>query len=312
LTECDATAALDGITRVLEGLIPEFHLEYRCAIEQKELWFELRVHPLCRREGGALITHFDISRCRRAEQLAAKQQEELQQINKHIVLSDFTAAWVHELAQPLAAIRLNTQAAKQLLSNGRADHLPISDVLSDIMADSQRSAKLLQQLRTFLMKRPSRFKPVAVNQLIRRVAVLLREFALRRKVSISLQLGTALPLVWGERVQLQQVLVNLMINAFNSMRRSQIQGREVVITTHKTEAGQVAILVQDRGPDIPTGQLQRVFEPLLTTKPPGLVTGLAVCRLIVEAHRGEISVANDSEEGVIIRVLLPGCPPGPI
>jgi len=247
----------------------------------------------------------DITRCRRAEQLASRLGQNLEQINKQVVLSDFTAALAHELAQPLAAIRLNTQAVQQLLSKNQADNSPINGVLSNIVADSLLFSKLIEQLRGFLINGPPRFKALALNELIRRVAMFLSVLARKRKVRLSLQLGTALPPVWGDRVQLQQVFVNLMINAFDAVRGSPIHGREIVITTDTTEVGQVAILVRNHRPGVPKEQLPEAFEPFFTTMLPEFGTGLDLCRSIVEAHRGEISVANNSEEGVIIRVLLP-------
>lgn len=274
LSERDATAAMDGITRVLEGSIREFRLEYCCVIKPREHWFEMSVRPLCRPEGGAIITHLDIGRRRHAEQRAERLNQHLLELNKEAVLSQLAARFVH--------------------------------------ADNQGSAKLLQQLRAMLKMGRPLFSELAVNPLIQRAALLLRRLTAKEKVTISLQLGTSLPPVWGERRQLQQLVLNLMIHAFDAMRHSQCEDRQIVLATHKTEAGQAAILLRDGGRGIPPEQLKRVFESVFTTKTNGIGTGLALCRSIIEAHDGEISVANEPEKDVIIRVLLPACRPKPM
>lgn len=301
----DAFTALNGIMGVLDGSIPEFCLEYSCPAKPDEVWYEMVVHPLRRPEGGAVIIHLNISDRRAAELRALSLAQDLAQINRLAVLGELTATFAHELSQPLAAIRINTEAMKSILLRHAPANQALKQVLSDIIADNVRAGKLIQRLRTMLKRGSPRFKALEVNALIRNVSAVLHGVARSRKVEVSLQLDSRLPLVWGEQLQLQQVFLNLMINAFDAMRRTKIQNRKLSVCTCPVQDGQIEILVRDYGSGIAAEELPRVFAPFYTTKPKGLGMGLAICRSIVETHKGAISVANNPGRGVTFRVVLP-------
>lgn len=301
----DAAAAYQGIVQVLEGALPEFSLEYRSPTASEELWYEMIVHPLQRQEGGAIITHLNITNRRRAELQAQTLLHELAHVSRVAVLGELTASFAHELSQPLMAIQTHAHVAKRLLSEKGNGHAHMEDVLSDILADNLRAGKILQQLRALLKKDRVRFKPLKLNKLIRDVADLLHDQAVLRKVKVSLMLDPNLPRVEGERIQLQQVVLNLMVNAFEAMRQVRGQERELTIETSIADSEHIVFLVRDTGPGIPAKQIDRVFEPFFTTKKEGLGMGLAICRSMVELHGGQISVANNAEKGVTFRVVLP-------
>jgi two-component system, LuxR family, sensor kinase FixL len=149
-----------------------------------------------------------------------------------------------------------------------------------------------------------------LNGLIRDVSNLLHDEAQGKKVRVSLRLDPAQPRVCGERIQLQQVVLNLMMNAFEAMRKSRTNDRELTIETSAANRREVTVLVSDTGPGIPADRIGRVFEPFFTTKSDGLGMGLAICRSIVELHGGGISVANNAEKGVSFRVVLPALEKG--
>lgn len=301
--EQDAETARQGVADVLNGSRPDFHLEYRC-IGKFDEWFELIVQPLRRPEGGAMITHLNITSRRKAELQTQGLLQELAHMNRVAALGELTASFAHELNQPLTAILNNAQTAKGLVRRTRK-RSGIDGMLSDIIADDLRAGRIIQRLRAMLKKSSSRFRVLNLNKLVREVYELLRDDAALKKIHVSLVLDPAVSTVWGERIQLQQVILNLMVNAFEAMYAGNATIRKLTIETFMVDKGSVAILVRDSGPGVPVEQLDRVFEPFFTTKAQGLGMGLVICRSIVGAHQGEISVVNNPEGGATFRVVLP-------
>lgn len=299
----DARVGREGIAAVLDGSRSEFHLEYRCAGNSDE-WFEMIVHSLRRREGGAIITHLNITSRRRAEMQTQILSQELTHANRVAALGELTASFAHELNQPLTAILSNAQAAKRLVEK---THNPrgLEPILSDIISDDLRAAKIIQSLRAMLKKGPTRFRSIKVNKLIEDVMTLVHEDAVLRRLEISLLLDPAAPTVWGDRIQLQQVVLNLVMNAFEAMDGPDIAIRRLTIKTQIADKRSIAVLVRDSGPGVSLERLGRLFEPFFTTKPEGLGMGLVICRSIVQAHRGEISATNNVGGGATFRVVLP-------
>jgi PAS domain S-box-containing protein len=301
----DAEAVYQGLIQVLDGSLPEFIMEYRCATPSEELWFEMVIHPLYRQEGGAIITHLNITKRHQAELEAQTLLHELAHVSRVAVVGELTASVTHELSQPLMAIQTHAQAAKRAISDKTFAPADLEEIVSDILADNSRAEKILQQLRAFLKKDRVRLVPLKLNNLVRDVSELLRDDAVRKKMKVSLQLDPKQPRVRGERIQLQQVVLNLMLNAFEAMRRSKVDQRQLTIETAATSDTEVTLLVRDTGPGIPAERIGRVFDSFFTTKSNGLGMGLAICRSIVELHGGEISVAKNEEKGVSFRVVLP-------
>jgi len=301
----DASAAYHGLIRVLDGSLPELVMEYRCPTPSEELWFEMVIHPLFRQEGGAIVTHLNITKRYRAELQAQTLMHELAHVSRVAVLGELTASVTHELSQRLMAIQTHAQAAKRVISERSAAPADLEELVGDILADNSRAEKILQQLRAFLKKDRVRLVPLKLNSLVRDVSDLLHDEAVRKKVKVSLRLDPRQPRVRGERIQLQQVVLNLMLNAFEAMRREKVNHRQLTIETSVTNDTEVTLLVRDTGPGIPAERIGRVFEPFFTTKSEGLGMGLAICRSIVDLHGGGISVANNSGKGVSFRVVLP-------
>lgn len=301
----EAARALEGIIDVLEGVVPEFRLEYRCDTGPPESWFEMIVHPLCRPEGGAIITHLSIDSRHAAECRALALAQDLAQIHRLTVLSNLTNSFAHELAQPLTAIKVNAHVLEQILTKQKMESSTVNGALADIIADNLRAAKLIQQLRSMLKKGAGGFRPLCINSVIRSVASVLRGVARVKRVKVSLHLEPKLPLICGDRLQLQQVMLNLLTNAFEAMHRTRVERREVVVTTSLGADNRVLISVQDAGSGISVGELGSIFKPFFTTKRKGLGMGLAICRSLVEAHHGDISVDNNPGKGVTFRLTIP-------
>jgi two-component system, LuxR family, sensor kinase FixL len=296
--------AMDGIVGVLEGLLPVFNLEYDCSDDARNRWFEMIVHPLRRVEGGAIITHLEITSRREAEMQSQSLLQELAHVNRVAALGELTASFAHELGQPLTAILSNAQSARRMMARKSAKS-KVQTILSDIIADNQRAAKIIERLRTLLKKGELRFGLLGINKLIREVSELLADEAIAKGVKVALALDPNVSLVWGDRIQLQQVILNLMVNAFEAMQSTTVGNRKLTIQTCMEDKGRVAILARDSGPGIPAAQLDHIFEPFYTTKPHGLGMGLAICRSIIQTHRGEICCVNNPDDGVTFRLALP-------
>jgi two-component system sensor kinase FixL len=301
----DAAMALSGIAGVLEGSLPVFNLEYNCSGLAENRWFEMIVHPLRRVEGGAIITHIDITSRREAELQTQSLLQELAHVNRVAALGELTSSFAHELGQPLTAILSNAQAARRMIAGKSVAKSKIETILSDIIADNQRAAKIIDRLRTLLKKGELRFGLLGINKLIREVSELLADEAISKGVKVTLALNPNVALVWGDRIQLQQVVLNLMVNSFEAMQSTTVANRRLTIQTCMEDKERVVILARDSGPGIPAAQLDHMFEPFFTTKPHGLGMGLAICRSIIQAHRGEISCVNNPDGGVTFRIALP-------
>jgi len=303
--ESDAAMALGGIAGVLEGSLPVFNLEYKCSGEVENRWFEMIVHPLRRVEGGAIITHLDITSRREAESQAQSLLQELAHVNRVAALGELTTSLAHELGQPLTAILSNAHAAKRLMAGKSVAKSKIETILADIIADNQRAGKIINRLRTLLKKGELRFGLLGVNKLIREISELLADEAISKGVKVTLALDPNVSVVWGDRIQLQQVILNLMVNSFEALQAANLANRRLTIQTYVEDKERVVILARDSGPGIPAAQFDHVFEPFFTTKPQGLGMGLAICRSIIQAHRGKISCANNPDGGVTFRIALP-------
>jgi signal transduction histidine kinase len=238
-----------------------------------------------------------------AEATARRRGDELIHVARLATLSDLTVTLTHELNQPLTAIRANAQATQRLLARGAQGDL--DGVLSDIVADATRSADLIQRLGALLRRRHLERSPVDLNQSVRDIHAIARMVAERHGANLVLRLGPDLPIVTGDCVQLQQVLLNLIRNAAEAMAKIEPDSRRVVVETTPTAPNEITVSVIDAGPSIGDQALDRMFAPFYTTKPDGLGMGLAISRAIVEAHGGRLWVERRPEGGLVMRFALP-------
>ena len=232
-------------------------------------------------------------------------RQELTHIGRVSAMGELSASLAHELNQPLTAILSNAQAGQDLLARDVINLEAVREILSDIVADDKRAAAVIRRLRTLLKKGDLEFVPLDVNEIVSEVAWLVKNDALIRNVSMSLDLASDLPGVLGDRVQLQQVVLNLVLNGLEALRPPWAGARTLVIRTARGGATTVTVAVQDSGTGIDEKDTDRIFQPLYTTKAEGLGMGLAISRTIVDAHGGRLVAANNEHGGATVHFTLP-------
>lgn len=234
----------------------------------------------------------------------ARLREQLALAGRVTVLGEVAASIAHEVNQPLCAIVSNAQAVRRLLDGPHCDMAEVREALADIARDGQRASAVVARIRNFVRKGVVERAPVAVNDLIREAAALLHGEMLRRGVAVRLDLLEGLPPAQGDRVQLLQVLVNLMTNAADAMGTVVRELRKLAVRSG-TDGKSVTVAVQDAGPGIAPEHARRLFEPFFTTKPGGMGMGLSICRSIVESHGGRIRARPQAEWGSTFEFTLP-------
>ena len=303
----DASRILGSLRTVLAGGTP-LQLEYACRTPAGERWFEMTAEPLRRPEGGALVTHVDITRRRQAEEEAERQREELAHVLRTTTLGELAASLAHEINQPLAAIVANAQATRRLLDAGRASRPGVVEALSDIVDDAKRASQVIRRLRALFRKEQVDRGPVDVNELVKDVVSLLHHDTERQRITVHCTLEQGLSRIPGDSVQLQQVLLNLLINAREAIAIAEEGPREIRIGTAGRTKGGVAVSIRDTGVGAKEADLERIFEHFVTNKPDGLGMGLAISRSIVQAHGGRIWATINDDRGLTLHLELPGEP----
>jgi two-component system sensor kinase FixL len=219
-------------------------------------------------------------------------------------MGELAASLAHELNQPLAAILSNAQAARRFLAMAEPDLEEVREALADIIEDDRRAGRVIRGLRALLKKGDVEAEPLDVNSLVREVVALTHSDAVVRNIEIRLELASDLPPVHGDRVRLQQVLLNLMLNGAEAMEHIEAEARELIVQTARDEAG-VLVSVRDAGVGLDEHNIDRIFDTFFTTKPGGLGMGLAICRSIVEAHGGRLWATANTDRGATFQFTLP-------
>jgi PAS domain S-box-containing protein len=246
----------------------------------------------------------DITERRRAEAEAQQQRLEVAHLSRVAMLGELSGALAHELNQPLTAILANARAAQRLLRVSSPDLDELRSILQDIADDDRRAGEVIERLRAFLRKGDMQPGHLDLNQVVTDVLGLVHSDLIQRGVTVNARLAPVLPVVFADRVQLQQVLLNLLLNACDAMTDDSRGEKRVTIVTAETESGDVELSVADRGTGIAPHEMDRVFEPFVTSKPHGLGLGLAICRSIVTAHGGRLWADNNEAGGATFRLKL--------
>lgn len=243
-----------------------------------------------------------------ASRKAAELQDQLAHMGRVAMLNALSGALAHEINQPLAAIRLNTETAMYLLTRQPASDEELRAALNDIREDGKRAGEVLNQARALLRKKAASHEAVELNAALGDVTKLVFPNAFKLGVQLDILLGAPSRPIWGDRVQIQQVLMNLLMNACEAAGQEPAPQRLVRLTTDFS--GDMAIVaVTDTGPGISEADMDRLFEPFYTTKAGGMGLGLAICRSIVHAHRGRLAVVRNPNGGLTFTVELPFAAP---
>jgi C4-dicarboxylate-specific signal transduction histidine kinase len=236
-----------------------------------------------------------------------KAELELAHANRVATMGQLTASITHEVNQPITAAVTYALAARRLLSAEPPDLHEVDDVLSLIVKEGNRAGEVVGRIRALIKKAPARKDAVEINDAILEVIALTRIEAANNSVSVRTRLAEGLPRVQGDRVQLQQVLLNLIINAIEAMRDGGEEERELIVSSRDGPDG-VSVEVRDSGPGFAAADLDRVFEAFYSTKPNGVGLGLSICRSIIEAHNGRLWASPNVPRGAIFGFIAPAHP----
>src|SRR6476659_1173660 len=240
----------------------------------------------------------------RRERQYREMQMALAHANRVATVGQLTASITHEVNQPITAAVTYALAARRWLSAEPPNFREVSEALAAIIKEGNRAGEVVGRIRALIKKAPVRKDAVAINDAVLEVIALTRTEAANNNVSVRTQLAEGLPCVQGDRVQLQQVLLNLIINAIEAMRDVGEEERELLISTRNEPDG-VSVGVRDSGPGFAPATLDRVFEAFYTTKPGGLGLGLSICRSIIEAHNGRLWASANLPRGASFQFALP-------
>lgn len=244
-------------------------------------------------------------RRRRRMELAVQQQRfELAHASRLAVAGELTGAIAHEINQPLGAILSNADAAELLLASGADRREELRAILADIRRDDLRASEIIRRLRALLAKQAVEWQPFDLNNAVREMDPLLRAEARRRRVTLDVRPAATTVLFVGDRIQIQQVLINLILNALDAMADLP-EARRTVIVSVERDAGRVTLVVRDRGRGIAPEHLPKLFDSFFSTKRRGMGLGLSIARTLVEAHGGHIRAESDPGEVAVFRVEWP-------
>ncbi|MGE0334937.1 MAG: PAS domain S-box protein [Gammaproteobacteria bacterium] len=241
----------------------------------------------------------------RAQEAARRMQDEITHVARLTTLGEMASAIAHEINQPLTAIATQAQAFRRLVASGQADTAEIVTGLDTIAEQALRIGQVVKRVRAFVTKRESAREPVDVNDAVSQVLDLAQVDARKARIRLDVDLAPALPVLTGDSVQLQQVVLNLLRNAIDASAGLDEAHRVIGIRSHAQDGG-VAIRVSDRGPGVPSDHRDRLFLPFFTTKPEGVGMGLSISHSIVNAHGGSLRYADDPAGGAVFEIWLPG------
>jgi C4-dicarboxylate-specific signal transduction histidine kinase len=235
-------------------------------------------------------------------------QSQLTHLDRVATIGLLAASIAHEIKQPISATVTNAEAALRWLDHRPPDLEEVRQALHRIVKEGDHASQVVNRIRALIKKAPPRKDCLEINEAIREVIELTRGEAAKNGVSMKTELADGLPLVQGDRVQLQQVVVNLIINAIEAMCAASEGARELLINTEKADSRSVLVVVRDSGPGLPPEPLERLFEPFYTTKSSGLGLGLSICRLIVEEHGGRFWASPNPSRGAVFQFTVPAHP----
>jgi C4-dicarboxylate-specific signal transduction histidine kinase len=246
----------------------------------------------------------DITERRQAQDALLAAQSELAHAARVATLGELSASIAHEVNQPLAAIVTSGEAGVRWLRRDVPNLEEVAAAIGRVVAEGRRASEIVTRIRTFLKKTPAQQDVLQIGEIIEEAALLVERELAKESITLTIATDPNLPPIRGDRIQLQQVLVNLMVNAGHAMAE-QSRPRVVTVRAGVAEGGSLAITVKDTGPGISPGDLARLFEPFFTTKQGGMGMGLAICRTTVESHGGQMTADSSPGSGATFRLTLP-------
>src|ERR1700688_4197804 len=255
-------------------------------------------------DGSSLGIGKDITDWKSTQAALQEAQENLARVTRVIAMGELAAAIAHEVNQPLAAIVTNANFCLRELGGGAQKLEKLREAIAEIVSDGTRASAVISRIRALLKKASPDGVRLDINEVIQEVTTLLRNEIARNRVELQLDLAADLPLVFGDRVQFQQVVINLAINGIEAMHAVDDGPRRLAIKSERHGDG-VLIQVHDSGPGIEPELADRIFEPFFTTKAEGTGMGLSISRSIIESHGGHLSLAPGSSEGAVFQFTLP-------
>ena len=303
----DSACIAEWRAAVKDGRGNEDEVRLRRA-DGKYCWFLIRNVPLRDEEGnvvkwyGSGVEIEDRKRAEQERQRLYQLEEDLAHINRVSMMGELTASLAHEINQPIAAAAASAMACVQWLRRTTPDIAEASEAASKIARDVRRASDIIERVRSLYRGDTAKREPVNVNEIIQDMIVLLRDAANRNSISIRTELDLGLPMIAADRVQLQQVLMNLMLNGIDAMKDTR---GKLTVASRRTEDGQMLISVSDSGCGLPVDGSERLFEAFFTTKPQGTGMGLSICRRIVESHGGRLWANDNAARGATFQFTLP-------
>ena len=287
----------------------EYAAEYRLVLpDNTQRWVTARgrVYPDSHGKPVQMMgATIDITARKQAELEVQQQRGELAHLSRVTMLGELSGSLAHELNQPLTAILSNAQAAQRFLAHDNTDLNEVRDILADIVAEDKRAGEVIRRLRLLLKKGEVQHQPFDINEVVREVLKLVRSDLVNQGMAVEAELAPALPEVNADRVQLQQVLLNLVMNACDAMAGGPAGDHKLIIRTELAGSEGIRVSVADRGVGLASENLEKVFEPFFTTKVQGMGLGLSVCRSIITAHGGKLWATNNPGRGATFQFTLP-------
>lgn len=283
-----------------------FEGEFRLADVSGKRWLSATGHCIHNEQGRLMAgTLIDVTEHKMAKIEAEQQRQQLIHLTRVAVLGELSGALAHELNQPLTAILSNAQTAQRLLARASSDPAELQEILADIVQDDHRAGAVLGKLRTLIRKEEVRYAELDLNQIVDEVLNLVHSDLIERRIQVETDLHDGLPTVRGDRVQIQQVLINLVRNACDAMAMEPGQIHRLFLATNRHGNDGLAVTVADNGGGVPADLRDRLFEPFVTTKSQGLGLGLTISRSILSAHGGKIWCENNPAGGAVFAFSLP-------
>jgi two-component system, LuxR family, sensor kinase FixL len=288
----------------------EYRSEYRAVLPDGQVrWIAGRGQVEFNGEGQPVLMRgasLDITKLKQAEEQVACQRNEIAHLSRVSTLGELSGSIAHELNLPLSSILSNAQAAQRVLANGDVNLAELRDILDEITSEDKRASEVIHHLRQWLKKGELQQHSLDINDVVQDVINVMRSDFVNQKITVDTERARHLPSITGDPVQLQQVLLNLVVNACEAMTGCNTSERQLLIRTGiDNESSAVTVSVTDRCVSIPEEKMEQIFEPFVTTKTKGIGLGLSVCRTIIAAHRGKLWATNNAESGATFTFSLP-------